>query len=158
MAIMDRTLQAEDDEENGGLFNMDLALSETEAENENGKSQEAAKKVPRDFQSEEDFQRQLREWRPKVERGDLYKTLNLPINSPSKPTSQTILHAIEELYFYRRFAEAKRVTEEALRGTGLVGEFRGVLEGYLERCCSKLEGDIATVKKADNRGQETADG
>ncbi|PBP25097.1 hypothetical protein BUE80_DR003910 [Diplocarpon rosae] len=152
---MDLNPHAEDEEENGGLFNMDLALSETEAENE---SQEAAKKVPRDFQAEADFQRQLREWRPKVERGDLYKTLNLPINNPSKPTSQTILHAIEELYFYRRFAEAKRVTEEALRGTGLVGEFRGTLEGYLERCCGKLQDDIAMGKKAEEGRQQRADG
>ncbi|KAK2625319.1 hypothetical protein QTJ16_005688 [Diplocarpon rosae] len=138
---MEFSPHAEDEEENGGLFNMDLALSETEAENE---SQEAAKKVPRDFQAEADFQRQLREWRPKVERGD--------------PTSQTILHAIEELYFYRRFAEAKRMTEEALRGTGLVGEFRGTLEGYLERCCGKLQDDIAMGKKAEEGRQQKADG
>ncbi|OWP05980.1 hypothetical protein B2J93_6304 [Marssonina coronariae] len=154
---MDPTPQAKDEDENGGLFNMDLALSNPEADNENGQGREAEKKVPRDFQSEEDFQSQLRDWRPRVERGDLYKALNLPVDSPSKPTSQNILHAIEELYFYRRYAEAKRVTEEALRGTGLVGEFRGVLEGYLERCCRKLGESVGIGQRAEKGAKEKAD-
>ncbi|KAI6714334.1 hypothetical protein JHW43_003148 [Diplocarpon mali] len=72
IATMDPTPQAKDEDENGGLFNMDLALSDPEADNENGQGREAEKKVPRDFQSEEDFQSQLRDWRPRVERGDVF--------------------------------------------------------------------------------------
>lgn len=62
----------------------------------------------------------------------IHKTLTLPISNPSKPVSQTILHAIEELYFYSRYDEAKKITEDALRAEGLIVEFRKTLEGYSE--------------------------
>jgi len=45
------------EDEDGGLFNIEVS-----SENE---------KVPRDFQSEEDFQRQRREWKVKVEKGEV---------------------------------------------------------------------------------------
>ncbi|KAL2073610.1 hypothetical protein VTL71DRAFT_10936 [Oculimacula yallundae] len=120
------------EDENGGLFNIEFDSEDERA------AAEKEKKVPRDFQSEEDFQKVAREWKPKVESGDIYKSLTLPITNPSKPVSQTILHAVEELYFYRRFEEAKRVTVEALNAEGLIPEFRKTLEGYLERCEAKL--------------------
>jgi hypothetical protein len=47
------------EDDDGGLFNIEVG-SENEAENE-------TEKVPRDFQSEEDFQRQRAEWKPKIE-------------------------------------------------------------------------------------------
>ncbi|CZT13021.1 uncharacterized protein RCO7_04273 [Rhynchosporium graminicola] len=122
----------DEEDDNGGLFNIEVNSEDERA------ADEREKKVPRDFQSEEDFQKQLKEWKPKVETGDLYKTLTLPISHPSKPVSQTILHAIEELYFYRRFEEARRVTVGALSAEGLIVEFRKTLEGYLERCDAKL--------------------
>jgi hypothetical protein len=53
------------DDEDGGLFNIEVS-SEDEAENE-------SEKVPRDFQSEEDFQRQRAEWKPKIELGEVRK-------------------------------------------------------------------------------------
>ncbi|KAH7407765.1 hypothetical protein BKA64DRAFT_667348 [Cadophora sp. MPI-SDFR-AT-0126] len=122
------------EDESGGLFNIEFDSEDEKA------AAEQESKVPRDFQSEEDFQKQAREWRPKVETGEIHKTLSLPINNPSKPVSQTILHAIEELYFYRRFEEARRTTVEALKAEGLIPEFRKTLEGYLERCETKLNG------------------
>lgn len=67
----------------------------------------------------------------------LWKTLKLPVDNPSKPESQTILHAIEELYFYRRYEEARRVVEDVLRGE-LSVEFRKLMVGYKERCEAKL--------------------
>ena len=66
--------------------------------------------------------------------------MKLPVNNPSKPEAEMILHAIEELYFLRRYAEAKGVVEEALKKE--LGEiYRGVLEGYLGRCEVKLKGE-----------------
>ena len=50
------------EDEDGGLFNIEVSSDESVNEVE---------KVPRDFQSEEDFQRQRREWKPKVERGEV---------------------------------------------------------------------------------------
>jgi hypothetical protein len=142
------------EDENGGLFNIEVS-SEDEAETE-------PEKVPRDFQSEEDFQRQRAAWKPKIEVGEvricpffwllclfwankaenpvqqLWKTLKLPIDKPSKPESQTILHAIEELYFFKRYEEALKIVQEALNGE-LISEFRKTLEDYKARCQNKLQ-------------------
>ena len=52
--------------------------------------------------------------------------------------SQTIQHAIEELYFFKRYEEALNVTDDALRGN-LIDEFRKTLEDYRSRCQAKIE-------------------
>jgi len=70
----------------------------------------------------------------------LWKTLNLPIVNPSKPESQTILHAIEELYFFRRYEEASKIADGVLRGE-LNQEFRKFIVAYKERCKAKLSKD-----------------
>jgi hypothetical protein len=49
--------------DDGGLFNIEVS-SEDETIDE-------AEKVPRDFQSEEDFQKQRAEWKPKIEVGEV---------------------------------------------------------------------------------------
>lgn len=51
------------DDESGGLFNIGVDLDDTEV------AVKEEVKVPRDFQSEEDFQAQRAEWKPKVEAG-----------------------------------------------------------------------------------------
>lgn len=140
-----------DDDENGGLFNIEVSSEEEDVE----------EKVPRDFQSEVDFQRVKAEYQPKVEVGgvsayihtlnhstkrpllieilafQLWKTLQLPKDNPSKIESQTMLHAIEELYFFKRYEEALEVTEDALKGE-LVADFRKTLEEYRSRCQAKI--------------------
>jgi hypothetical protein len=68
----------------------------------------------------------------------LWKTLKLPMDNPSKQESQTISHAIEELYFFRRYEKAKGLAEEALKGK-LIEEFRKTVEDYRRRCEAKLE-------------------
>jgi hypothetical protein len=60
------------------------------------------------------------------------------MNNPSKQESQTILHAIGELYFFRRYEKAKGLVEEALKGK-LIEELRETLENYRRKCESKLE-------------------
>ena len=50
------------EDEDGGLFNIEVS-SEDEAVKE--------EKVSRDFQSEDDFQRQKAEWKPKIEVGEV---------------------------------------------------------------------------------------
>ena len=52
-----------DEEENGFLC---LGLDSEEEE-----GAEAEVKVPRDYQSQEDYERQKNEWKPKVERGEV---------------------------------------------------------------------------------------
>ena len=52
-----------DDDENGGLFAIDVGSSDESTKEED--------KVPRDFQSQEEFDRQRRFWRPKIETGEV---------------------------------------------------------------------------------------
>ena len=56
-----------DDEENS-LFNINVSSSDDET---------STPKVPRDFQSEEDFQRQRAEWRAPIETGQVIYNLSL---------------------------------------------------------------------------------
>lgn len=51
------------DDDDGGLFNIDVDDCEISVKEE--------AKVPRDFQSEEDFQKQRKQWKPKVEVGEV---------------------------------------------------------------------------------------
>jgi len=115
----------------GGLFNIDIDDSEEPIDE--------TEKVPRDFQSEEAFQRVRREWKPKSETGELWNTLSLPIENPTKQEAQTILHAIEELYFFRRYEEARKVADDALKGR-LNGDLRRTIWDYKERCEAKIIG------------------
>ncbi|RDL38069.1 Uncharacterized protein BP5553_05502 [Venustampulla echinocandica] len=133
------------DDEDGGLFNIHISSSDESADE--------SPKVPRDFQSEKDFQQQKAAWRPKIEPGEtnqnveskLWKTLKLPMNNPSKPESQAVLHAIEELYFFRRYEEAKKVAEDALKGE-LSADYKKVVVGYRTRCDMKLDGVKSRIK------------
>ena len=56
-----RESEVEMEDDDGGLFNIEVSFDECMNDSD---------KVPRDFQSEEDFQRQKKEWKPKVERGE----------------------------------------------------------------------------------------
>lgn len=53
------------EDDSGGLFNIDIDLDDSEVP----VKEEA--KLPRDFQSEEDFQKQREEWNPKIEVGEV---------------------------------------------------------------------------------------
>jgi hypothetical protein len=68
----------------------------------------------------------------------LWKSLKLPISKPSKPQAQTILHAVEELYFLRRYEEAKNITDVVLKEE-LSIEFRKIIIDYQRRCDIKLQ-------------------
>ncbi|KAH6674489.1 hypothetical protein B0J14DRAFT_42375 [Halenospora varia] len=119
-----------DDDENGGLFNIEVSSSD--------ESVEGTQKLPRDFQSEEDFRKVKETWKPKIEVEELWKTLNLPIDEPSKQESQVILHSIEELFFFRRYEEARVIAERVLGGK-LGNEFRKTIEDYRIRCETRLK-------------------
>lgn len=69
----------------------------------------------------------------------IWKTLSLPIDNPSKPQAQTILHAIEELYFFGKYQEAERLSKQALKGR-LEEGFRKTVAEYKERCEAKVKG------------------
>jgi len=49
-----------------------------------------------------------------------------------------MLHAIEELYFVRRYDEALKIASNVLKGS-LNGEFKGVIEGYRLKCEARVK-------------------
>ncbi|KAK4121343.1 hypothetical protein N657DRAFT_692413 [Parathielavia appendiculata] len=120
--------------------------------------------------SQEAFQALKQSYRPKVENGNIHKTIPLPLpDSPtplSKPEAQALLHAAEELYFFRQYSQAvdfirrildgdgggkgtrEGVEEEgrenrARKGSGGSGriddETSRLLRYYLARCLARLE-------------------
>ncbi|KAL7623104.1 hypothetical protein AAE478_006783 [Parahypoxylon ruwenzoriense] len=87
--------------------------------NKNSTSNGAGAPTSRTAQSEDDFQTVRRGYRVKVENGEIHKTIHLPpapARVVSKPEAQALLHAVEELYFFRRYAEGARFARAALGG------------------------------------------
>ena len=68
----------------------------------------------------------------------LYNEIELPLNNPTKQDYQKILHAIEQLYFYRRYEEAAKFASKALEGD-MGEEWREAIESYRVRCQAKAD-------------------
>jgi len=109
----------EDPEVASGLFAIQLSSDDEDGDNNNGTSSvQETTKADRTGQSEAQFQHVKQTYRVKVESGELYNQIILPLTPPqpiptakqqqqlvSKPQAQALLHAVEELYFLRRYAE-----------------------------------------------------
>ncbi|KAL6857585.1 hypothetical protein ACO1O0_005026 [Amphichorda felina] len=90
------------DDEDGGLFN--IALSDSESEE---KAAASAAKASRTGQTEEDFQAIKQTYHAKIENGNVYKNVKLPLEKGArKHLIQEVMYAAEELYYFRRFEEA----------------------------------------------------
>jgi hypothetical protein len=67
--------------------------------------------------------------------------VKLPIEgSASKPQAQQLLHAIEELYFFRRYDEGAKFARRVLETSSdaLDDEHRSVIVLYEEKCLKKM--------------------
>ncbi|KAK7751871.1 hypothetical protein SLS62_006172 [Diatrype stigma] len=74
-------------------------------------------KAARTAQSEEAFQAVKRTYRVKVENGEIWRTIKLPLPTDiavTKPGAQALLHAVEELYFFQRYAEGAAFVRRVL--------------------------------------------
>ena len=70
----------------------------------------------------------------------IYKTIQVPLpRDVGKLEAREILYAVEELYFFGRFAEAVTFLEGVFRdgAEGLDYEVRGTLEYYRKKCEEK---------------------
>ncbi|KAI0099380.1 hypothetical protein F4814DRAFT_112840 [Daldinia grandis] len=140
-----------------GLFSIQLSDSEDgsngseSAEGTRPKKGEASTPVDRTAQSEEEFQAVRREYRVKVENGQIWKTIQLPLGSGrvSKPEAQALLHAVEELYFFRRYAEGAKFARAILGGneskgideegpSGLDEDTKKLLRHYENKCNERV--------------------
>jgi len=74
----------------------------------------------------------------------MWKTVRLPLGpAASKPELLEAVHAVEELYFYRRYGEAAAFARRVLDGADglarLDGDVRALLEGYEKRCLDRAK-------------------
>ncbi|KPM39039.1 hypothetical protein AK830_g7481 [Neonectria ditissima] len=121
-----------DDEENS-LFNIQVSdASDDEPE---------AKEARRTGQSEDTWNAIRREYQPKIENGDIHKTVQLPVSSDaSKQDLQELVHAVEELYFFRRYESATHFISKALsESEDLDADTRQLLSIYQDKCQKKLK-------------------
>ncbi|KAI0441356.1 hypothetical protein F4803DRAFT_428335 [Xylaria telfairii] len=132
-----------DDDLDAGLLGIALSDSETEPSNDAA----AAKKTSREArtgQSEAEFQEVKRTYHVKVENGEIWKTVRLPLGPlVSKPEAQALLHAVEELYFLRRFSEGARFARSVIDDDGGAGKLDEdtlkTLLYYERKCRDKTE-------------------
>ncbi|KAI1118461.1 hypothetical protein F5Y14DRAFT_215254 [Nemania sp. NC0429] len=93
-----------------------IALSDSDGEfDESTSTKKTSSHEARTAQSEADFQTVKQVYRAKVENGEVWKTVHLPLGSQlPKPEAQALLHAIEELYFFRRFSEGAQLARSVI--------------------------------------------
>ncbi|KAI1161185.1 hypothetical protein F5B18DRAFT_459677 [Nemania serpens] len=107
------------DDLDSGLLGIALSDSDSEfGDNATATATATKKKTSheaRTAQSEVDFRRVKQTYRVKVENGEMWKTAHIPLGSQlSKPEAQGLLHAVEELYFFRRFSEGARLARSLM--------------------------------------------
>ncbi|KAL9097348.1 MAG: hypothetical protein Q9165_000775 [Trypethelium subeluteriae] len=132
---------------------------------------------PRDYQSEADFQAVKASYRPKIENGELYKSLSLPSSTTSsdevkqktrqekKRDLEALSAAVAELYFFKRYGEAleilHRVLGEGRQEYGIEieeGKERERLERWREKCRSRLEEQDSGGKGRQNSERTKSEG
>ncbi|KAI0152879.1 hypothetical protein GGR57DRAFT_161105 [Xylariaceae sp. FL1272] len=130
-------MSTETDGLDSGLFA--IALSDSENESSPKKPTQEA----RTGQSEADWQAIKNTYSVKVENGEIWQTVKLPLGPRvSKPEAQTLLHAVEELYFFRRFGEAVQFVNQVLDSAkeGCIDEdVLKTLRYYEKKCREKAE-------------------
>ncbi|OAA42282.1 hypothetical protein NOR_05131 [Metarhizium rileyi] len=117
------------DDENNGFLNIELSDDEVDV---------AQKKADRTGQTEEQFQSVKREYRVRVENGEIHQNVKLPLQPGSnKMRTQELVHAVEELYFFRRYQEGIDLVRRAFENGGaaaLDDDSRQLLESYEKKC------------------------
>ncbi|RSL86153.1 hypothetical protein CEP51_002977 [Fusarium floridanum] len=122
-------------DEEDPLANFSIAdVSSDEGETE-------TKENRRTGQTEEAWRAIQRDYKTKIENGDMQKKIKLPLGpGASKMDIQELIHAVEELYFFRRYHEAAQLATEALAGSGgLDRDSRQLLDVYQRKCQNKLD-------------------
>lgn len=88
-------------------------------------------------------------------RRQIWKGIKVPLGQRkvSKQEGQELLHAVEELYFYRRYGEAVafigRVFEGAGEAVGVDRDVRYLLGAYERKCLAKMDKTVAKLEYLD---------
>ncbi|KAL6922136.1 hypothetical protein ACHAP8_003605 [Fusarium lateritium] len=96
-------------------------------------------KSRRTGQSEEAWRVIQKEYEAKVENGNIYQKVKLPLGpGASKMDIQEVIHAVEEHYFFRRYKEAEELAKEILSiSTGLDKDSQQLLQAYQDKSYQK---------------------
>ncbi|KAM0239920.1 hypothetical protein ACHAPO_002894 [Fusarium lateritium] len=96
-------------------------------------------KSRRTGQSEEAWRVIQKEYEAKVENGNIYQKVKLPLGpGASKMDIQEVIHAVEEHYFFRRYKEAEELANEILSiSTGLDKDSQQLLQAYQDKSYQK---------------------
>ncbi|CAG7556011.1 unnamed protein product [Fusarium equiseti] len=96
-------------------------------------------KSRRTGQSEEAWREIQKDYKAKVENGNIYEKIKLPLDTESsKMDIQEVIHAVEEHYFFRRYKEAEQLANDALStSTGLDKDSMQVLKVYQDKSHQK---------------------
>ncbi|KAK0727033.1 hypothetical protein B0T26DRAFT_692810 [Lasiosphaeria miniovina] len=167
-----------DNDMESGLLNISLSDSEGEGQADIDKgaaadtdTQQQQSRADRTALSEPAFQVLRATYRPKVENGEIWRSISLPLGSTprdgpgsgsglqklSKPEAQEVVHAAEELYFFGRFAEAVQFVRGVLLsassddGGGLLDdETRALLRYYETRCAARIAAAATGAESGDD--------
>ncbi|KAK0739951.1 hypothetical protein B0T21DRAFT_330275 [Apiosordaria backusii] len=133
------------------LLNLNLSSSDSDPEDlASCPAKEPASRADRSALSQEAFNALKQSYIPRVENGELWRTIPFPLTPESdanrgglisKPQAQDLLHAVEELYFYRRYTEAVEFLDRIWADGGeakIDGETRELLRKYEGRCKFRL--------------------
>jgi len=119
-----------------GLFNISISDSEDGEDGTPGKA-------PRNSQSEAAFAEVKTAYRTKIENGEIWKNVRLPLGETvSKPEAQEIIHAVEEMYFFGRFIDALAFTQRVLRDQRagcLDQDTKKILEIYQDKLARRVD-------------------
>ncbi|CEI67260.1 hypothetical protein FVEN_g5831 [Fusarium venenatum] len=96
-------------------------------------------KSRRTGQSEEAWRVIQKGYEAKVENGNIYQKIKLPLGpGASKMDIQEVIHAVEEHYFFRRYKEAEELAKEILStSTGLDKDSQQLLQEYQDKSHQK---------------------
>ncbi|TLS24116.1 hypothetical protein PpBr36_08175 [Pyricularia pennisetigena] len=98
-------------------------------------------------QTEEAFQALRATYTPKIQNGNIQHQIPFPLTPASSTTTtvskmlaQDLVHAVEELYFYRRYAEAADFAGRVLAQPEILdADTRALLTRYQARCRSRAD-------------------
>ncbi|KAI0206050.1 hypothetical protein F4808DRAFT_408719 [Astrocystis sublimbata] len=130
-----------DDDLDAGLLGIALSDSDGEPGNEATATKKPSREA-RTGQSEAEFQEVKRTYHVKVENGEIWKSVQLPLGPQvSKLDAQAVLHAVEELYFFHRFSEGARFARSVMDeggGDKLDKDTLETLRYYEQKCRDKM--------------------
>ncbi|KAK4191490.1 hypothetical protein QBC35DRAFT_487352 [Podospora australis] len=130
----------------------EAANPQTTTNNNTEPKSKVQSRADRSALSEEAFQHLKSTYVPKVENGEIWTKFTFNTKTPfTKPEREELMHAVEELYFFHRYAEAVHILDKIFEDDGeerLDRETKSTLRHYQVKCLARLEKQAAATSSA----------